>query len=153
MISWAMRDPISKVVFPRMKPKVILLALQGHSPILPTPVGICTHPQHSPPDRIQHRELNNRKSERLRTRTHQQKSSVSFSPWFCRALEQSLHSLKHGSDTLHLSGFWNNPGERSPVTTVLEARRKAGLLMFVAYYLSNVTWGLQRGCWSNSTIN
>lgn len=112
------------------------------------------HTQHNSPDRIQHSRINNRKSEQcLRTRTHQQKSRVFFAPRFCCALELSLHSLKLGSDTLHLSGFWNNPGEQSPMIIVLEARRKAGLLMFIAYYLSNVTCGLQRGCWSNSPIN
>lgn len=112
------------------------------------------HTQHSSPDRIHHSWINNRKSQqRVQTRTLQQKSSVSFSPWFCRALEQSLHSLKLGSDTLHLSGFGNNPEERSPVIIVLQARREAGLLMFIAYYLSNVTCGLQRGCRSNGPIN
>lgn len=141
------------MVFPRMKLKVVLLALQGHTPTLPIPGAICTH---STTLQIG---LNTADSatENLNNVYEQEhtskKISVSFSPWFCCALEQSLHSLKLGSGTLHLSGFWNNPGEWSPMLIVLEARRKAGLLLFIAYYLSNVTCGLQRGCWNNSPIN
>lgn len=97
-----------------------------HMPILPTPRGTCTHST-ALQTGFTTAESTTENPNSVYEQEHSSKRAVfPFHHGFAE-LWSRVYTVWSLDDTLHLSGFWNNPEERSPVIIVLQARREAGL--------------------------